>query len=74
MTGSKDAVLKHDSRVTAMVLSKLLLITSSSDGLMNLWDLRNRTIIMQWHTGYDIAFGSVTSISLDKGKIYAAAR
>ena len=72
--GSKKALLKHDARLTSMVLSKLLLITACGDGEMYLWDLRHMTVIMQWQTAYDNAFASASSIALERGKIYVAAR
>ncbi len=74
--GTKKTILCHKARLTAMILSRLLLITACSNGEMYLWDLRHSMVIMQWQIAYDISSAFIVSMSIEKrlGKIFAAAR
>ena len=70
-TGKCQATLCHTSLVTALKRSKLLLVTSCSDGTMSLWDLTDNTLLLK-HT--IIANICIMDIAIYKGKIYIAGR
>lgn len=71
-TGKCQATLGHASRVTSLRLSKLLLVTATGDGSVNLWDLTStNTSLMR----YDIGAGNcIVDIAISKGKIYIGGR
>ena len=72
--GMSHATLDHPSWVTCLALSKLLLVTACGDGSVHLWDVFRKVKLMECSLEYNVGMGHVISMTLKKGKLFAAAR
>lgn len=70
-TGESLGSVKHYNGVTCLKLSKLLLVTACTDGMMYLWSVSTHAQLMQWSLESDVA---IVDICVDRGKVHAAAR
>ena len=74
------ATLEHTSRVTCLCLSQLCLVAATGDGTVTLWSCLNQSsaqqdeALMQWLPDYNTSQPTITSMNIDRGKVFIAGR
>ena len=74
------ATLQHMSRITSICLSQLCLVAATSDGIITLWSCLNPSssnqneALMQWIPDYSTSLTAITSMAIDRGKVFLAGR